>query len=274
MEFTYFPPSELLKPYIRHYYLFRSPQATAFEDTVFPSGDMEMIFNLGEGSWSTQNGINPAIELWGQITTPLAIRSIGRHTMLGIKFFPHSAAYFLDDTIGLFNDRVTDLGAILGKSAARLHTRLQATPGSIERIALLESFLLKRLNRGERSSSGRKSTRLDKVGHILRTMAKDPAGEAGIRINAIANQHGITSRYLNKLIYQHTGLTPISFNKIRRFQFSLRLIARNDQPLTAIAYESGYFDQSHFIKEFKSFTGLTPSAYLKNISPVNQLLQR
>ncbi|HVU93605.1 MAG TPA: helix-turn-helix domain-containing protein [Puia sp.] len=102
-----------------------------------------------------------------------------------------------------------------------------------------------------------------------------PSGDAAeTRINAIATRHGITSRYLNKLIYQHTGLTPISFNKIRRFQFSLRLIARKDQPLTSIAYESGYFDQSHFIKEFKSFTGLTPSAYLKNISPVNQLLRQ
>ncbi len=50
-----------------------------------------------------------------------------------------------------------------------------------------------------------------------------------------------------------------SFNKINRFQFSLRLIAKNDQPFTAIAYDSGYFDQSHFIRDFKSFTGLTPS---------------
>jgi len=269
MEFTYFSPSEVLRPYIRHYYLFRSAQATAFEDTVFPSGDMEIIFNLGEGIWSTPENTNPRIELWGQITKPLAIRSAGSHTMLGVKFFPHSAGYFLDDAIGQFNDQVSDLGAILGNPVTQLQDRLLATPGTVERIALLESFLLSRLTGGEK-----RSFRIDKVGHILKTMAGHPSDAAETRINAIATRHGITSRYLNKLIYQHTGLTPISFNKIRRFQFSLRLIARNDQPLTAIAYESGYFDQSHFIKEFKSFTGLTPSAYLKNISPVNQLLQK
>jgi AraC-like DNA-binding protein len=267
MQFTCFPPSEILKPYIRQYYLFRSTQATAFEDTVFPSGDTEIIFNLGEGSWATAENTNPRIELWGQITKPLAIRSTGLHTMLGVKFFPHSAGYFLDDSIGQFNDQVADLGLVLGNPVKHLYTRLQATPGTAERIALLESFLLSRLRGGEK-----RSFRIDKVGHILKTMATHPADAAEIRINAIATRHGITSRYLNKLIYQHTGLTPVSFNKIRRFQFSLRLIARNDQPLTSIAYESGYFDQSHFIKEFKSFTGLTPSAYLKNISPVNQLL--
>jgi len=264
MEFTYFPPSEILRPYIRHYYLFHSTSEAPFGDTVFPSGDMEMIFNLGEGSWSANDKTNPPIELWGQITKPLAIHSTGSHTMLGVKFFPHSAAYFLDDTIGGFNDQVSDLSGILGRPVKQLHAQLLNTPDTAKQIALLESFLIGILIKKEK-----KSFRIDKVGHILKSMTRDPAE---VRINAIATKHGITSRYLNKLIQQHTGLTPISFNKIRRFQFSLKLIARNDQPLTAIAYDCGYFDQAHFIKEFKSFTGLTPSAYLKNISPVNQLL--
>jgi AraC-like DNA-binding protein len=266
MEFTHFPPSELLRPYIRHYYLFQSAVDTPFADTVFPSGDMEMIVNLGEGSWSANNKQNPSIELWGQITKPLAIRSTGRHTMLGVKFFPHSAAYFLEEAIGNFNDQVTDLGLILGKPIQQLHEQLQDTTDTPTRIALLETFLVQKLQKTQK-----RAFRIDKVGHILKTMTRDPAE---VKINAIAIQHGISSRYLNKLIYQHTGLTPVSFNKIRRFQFSLKLIAKHNQPLTAIAYESGYFDQSHFIKEFKSFTGLTPSAYLKNMSPVNQLLQQ
>jgi len=266
MEFHYFPPSEILKPYVRHYYLFRSTGAGTFADTVFPSGDMEMIFNLGAGTWATGDRSNPRIELWGQITRPLAIRSVGMQTMLGVRFFSHSAAYFLDETIGDFNDQVSDLGAILGNPVTRLHEQLQATNATPDRLALLETFLVGRLDQREKRSG-----KIDKVGHILKTMTRSPAE---VRINSIADQHGITSRYLNKLIFQHTGLSPISFHKIRRFQYSLKLVARNDQPLTSIAYESGYFDQSHFIKEFKSFTGLTPSAYLKNISPVNQLLQQ
>lgn len=270
MELTYFSPSEILKPYIRHYYIFNSTSDTPFGDIVFPSGDMEMIFNLGAGTWATatKNDFrkNPPIELWGQITKPLAIRSTGSHTMLGIKFFPHSAAYFLDDAIGGFNDVVSDLGDILGKPVKQLHAQLLETNDAAKRIDLIESFLLKKLIQGEK-----KSFRVDKVGHILKSMTKDPTE---IKITAVATKHGITARYLNKLIYQHTGLTPISFSKIRRFQFSLTLIARNNQPFTSIAYDCGYFDQSHFIKEFKSFTGLTPSAYLKNISPVNQLLQQ
>jgi AraC-like DNA-binding protein len=268
MEFKYFSPSDILKPYIKHYYIFESDSDAGFEDTVFPSGDMEVIFNLGEGIWesSVENKFfkTPQIELWGQITKPLAIRSKGRHTMLGIKFFTHSLAYFFNDEIGLFNDHISDLYDIIGSPAKVLHAQLLETKDQHKRIELIETFLLKRL-----IGNQKKSFRIDKVANILTSIKKNPAEN---NLGNIASRHGITPRYLHKLIYQHTGLSPTSFNKINRFQFSLKLIAKNDQPFTSIAYDCGYFDQSHFIRDFKSFTGVTPSAYLENISPVNQLL--
>ena len=268
MEFKHFSPSDILKPYIRHYYIFESDSGIEFEDTVFPSGDMEVIFNLGEGTWESlvDNKFNktPKIELWGQITKPLAIRSKGRHTMLGIKFFTHSASYFFNDTIGIFNDQISDLGDIIGSPAKALHTQLLETKDQQRRIDIIESFMLKQLIANEK-----KSYRIDKVANILSSIRKNPSEN---NLGYIASRHGITSRYLHKLIYQHTGLSPISFTKINRFQFSLKLIAKNDQPFTSIAYDCGYFDQSHFIKDFKSFTGVTPSAYLANVSPVNLML--
>ena len=268
MEFKYFSPSGILKPYIKCYYIFESGSAFEFEDTVFPSGEMEMIFNLGEGVWESavENKFSrtPAIELWGQITKPLPIKSKGRHTMLGIKFLTHSAACFINDEIGMFNDQVSDLGDILGRPARILHAQLLETTSANTRIALIESFLLERLARNEK-----KSARINQVASILTSIKKDP-GENNM--GSVASMYGITPRYLHKLIYQHTGLSPTSFNKINRFQLGLRLIARNEQPFTSIAYDCGYFDQSHFIRDFKSFTGVTPSAYLENKFPVNRSL--
>lgn len=270
MEFRHFFPSDILKPYIRHYYIFESDGDIEFEDIVFPSGDMEVIFNLGGGVWESSVNDkflkNPSIELWGQITKPLAIKSRGKHTMLGIKFFPHSAAYFLKDEIAKFNNQIVDLYDIIGKPIKTLHNQLLETSDMDKRIALLENFFLKILIANEK-----KSFKIDKVADILTSIKKDPTEN---NIGNIASQHGISTRYLHKLIFQHTGLAPTSFNKIKRFQISLKLLAKNEQPLTAIAYHCGYFDQSHFIRDFKAFTGLTPSAYLANITPVNQLLQQ
>ncbi|HEX9513942.1 MAG TPA: helix-turn-helix domain-containing protein [Puia sp.] len=266
MEFRHFSPSDILKPYIKCYYIFESDSDIEFEDTVFPSGGMEAIFNLGEGTWesSVDNKFlqTPPIELWGQITKPLAIKSKGRQTMLGIRFHTHSAACFISDEIGAYNDQVADLCTIIGSPVKTLYSQLLETTALNGRIALIESFLLKRL-----AGSEKKSFRIDKVANILTSIQRDSADN---NLSTIASRHGITPRYLHKLIYRHTGLSPKSLNKISRFQLSLRLIAKNEHPLTSIAYDCGYFDQSHFIRDFKSFTGITPSAYLENKFPVNQ----
>jgi AraC-like DNA-binding protein len=267
MNFQEYRPSKNLKPYIKCYYTFESDSDAEFEDTVFPSGLMEVIFNLGEGTWETvvnnKFQTTPKIELWGQIIKPLTIKSKGKHSMLGIRFFPHTAACFLRDEIALFNNQVSDLSDILGNSIKILHSQLLETSKTKNRIELIEDFLIKRL-----SYKGEKPFKIDKVANILSSIKRN-ADESSM--GDIAFKHGITPRYLHKLIYQYTGLSPKSFNKINRFQHSLKLIAKNEQPLTSIAYDCGYFDQSHFIRDFKSFTSVTPSAYLENKFPLNQV---
>jgi AraC-like DNA-binding protein len=145
-----------------------------------------------------------------------------------------------------------------------LHERLLETPGLKNKIELVENFFTKRLPVAENVSH-----RIKEVGHILTNMKKNYTDE---NIGDIAARHGISSRYLHKLVSQYTGLSPKFHNKINRFQQSLKLITNNRNSLTSIAYDCGYFDQSHFIKDFKSFTGVTPSAYLDNKFSVNQIL--
>src|SRR6188768_521236 len=144
MKFQEFIPSEVLKPYIKCYYTFESDRDVEFEDTVFPSGLMEIIFNLGEGTWETfvNNKFQPTpkIELWGQIVKPLAIKSKGKHAMLGIRFFPHTAACFLRDEIAIFNNQVSNLSDIVGHPISILHSQLLETPVTSRRIVLIEDF--------------------------------------------------------------------------------------------------------------------------------------
>lgn len=268
MEFKHFSPSEILQPYVKHYYLFESDADADFADTVFPSGDMEMIFNLGEGVWEAsvdgQYRANPKIELWGQITKPLHVRARGRHTMIGIRFLPHSAAYFLNEEMGIFNDQVLDLSYIIGNPVKTLHGQLLENKDMKVRINLIENFLIKRL-----VSNERKMGRIDRAGSILQTIKSNYSER---NLGLIAVEHNVTPRYLHKLIHECTGLSPKSFGKISRFQQSLKMMSGNPQALTAIAYNCGYFDQSHFIRDFKSFTGLTPSAYLDTVTPFSNLL--
>jgi AraC-like DNA-binding protein len=268
MDYREITPEDRLKPFIKCFYIFHSDSEVEFEDVVFPSGFTEIVFNLGPGSWASAVGngykVTPQIELWGQVTKPMPIKSKGKHLILGVRFFPHSAGYFLREEIEQFNNAVSDLSDVLGNSVKTLHTRLLETNDLINRIKLIEIFLLKRL-----SNDKKLNLRIEDIGHLLHSINRNYTENS---INLVASQHGISPRYLHKLVYQYTGLSPKLLNRINRFQNSLKFITKNEESLTSIAYECGYFDQSHFIRDFKSFTGVTPSDYLVNKFPISQIL--
>ncbi len=261
-------PGESLKPYVKCYYIFESETNVELDDTVFPGGHMEIIFNLGEGIWkSAVNEVfctTPPVELWGKITQPLAIKSVGKNKMFGIRFYAHSAAYFLNEEIREFNDQVADLRDLLGEPVRTLHSKLREVPDLNRKIELIEDFLLTRLVLKER-----KVNNISMIGQIIKEMQRNSDLN---NIKAIARRYNISSRYLCKLFLQYTGVTPKLYDKIHRFQLSLRLITENQSSLTSIAYDCGYFDQSHFIRDFKHFAGIIPSAYSPESYPVAQVI--
>jgi AraC-like DNA-binding protein len=267
--YTEIIPGDRLRPYVQCYYTFDSEGTGTLDDTVFPGGATEIIFNLGDGIWQTGAAsgtthasfeTTPAVELWGKLTQPLLVRSVGANKMLGIRFRAHTAAYFLQEEVSVFNDRVSDLRALLGVPVTALHGRLLETPRLDQRIALIEDFLWSRLE------TGRRLHPVPLIEGIVRDM-NDPD-----HIQAVARRYNISSRYLQTLFLRYTGVSPKLYQKINRFQESLRHITKDAESLTSVAYECGYFDQSHFIRDFKQFAGITPSAYLPEAYPVGQAL--
>jgi AraC-like DNA-binding protein len=173
--------------------------------------------------------------------------------MLGIRFHPHTAPMILEDRIAVFNDGVFDFEAIAGSEAQILHEQLLNCLAINHQLNLLESFLLKKLNAFQK-----RKTKFEVVNRVIAEMKNEDFCDD---IQNVAFRYGISSRYLQKLFVEFTGLSPKLYSKINRFQKSLALTSNNDQSLTSIAYQSGYFDQSHFIRDFKLFTGVSPSSF-------------
>ena len=268
MIFNEIAPGNKLKPFIKCLYFYQSDSAVDYDDIVFPSGNMEVIFNLGSGNWQAKRDndyyTTPPVEFWGQITKPLAIKSIGRNTMFGVRFYPHTAAYFFNEKLSEFNNEVVNAADIFGPSLKQLHERLLEAPGMEMRVRLAEDYFADRLHLSEK-----RHHKLKLVGGFINSLVNE-AGTS--RITDISARNRISSRYLNMLITEYTGLQPKLVTKINRFQHSLALVNSSTQNFTSIAFEAGYFDQSHFIREFKSFTGITPNTFAANASPINQLL--
>ena len=257
MRYAEFRPQGILKHYIQCYFVCGSDIAVFTQDKVFASGHVEIMFNLGAfGFQEIRDGglvKQPGIQLWGQTILPFTFAAGGRHEMLGIRFFPHTAAFFFEENIAAFNNQLIDFAEIGGKAALLLHAKLMETGRLDRRIALVEEFLLSRL-----SLSERKLGKAALVNSIMRELTKDDFFE---NINAIASRYGVSSRYLQKVFLKYSGLSPHLFSKIARFQKSLHMVVEKEIPLTTIAHECGYFDQSHFIKDFKFFTGSAPSRF-------------
>ncbi|HEX6429876.1 MAG TPA: DUF6597 domain-containing transcriptional factor, partial [Niastella sp.] len=220
MTYYEIKPGKPLQQYVKCYYVYESAANATFEDTVFPCGSMEIVFNLGTGNWQTGEGdafvTTPAIELWGQLLRPLPVRSVGRNTMLGVRFFPHAAASILNDRISLFNNQVVDLSDVSGKDIRTLHAQLHETITWTKKIALVETFLLQQLSLAVK--------RLHKVAVVSNMMRELQQPDIFDTMETVAARYGISARYMQQLFVQYTGLSPKLYSQITRFQNSLQLV--------------------------------------------------
>lgn len=264
MTFQEFIPAEILRPYIKCFWLMESDSVVNMQDTIFPSGYIEFVFNLGEAQWLSavkdEFSRSADIELMGQLTRPLVIQVTGKNAMLGIRFYAHSAAYFLKGDAYDFNDQVGDLGYVLGNPILDLHSRLLHTNRTEVRLGLITEYLLKCLHK-----TPRQSDKLALLGAIVQDMHRNSYAEP---VASLAKRYNISSRYLQRIFHQHIGVTPKLYAQIRRFHHALKVIQqRQTTSLTSLAYECGYFDQSHFIREFKMFADMVPSECSPELHP-------
>lgn len=88
--------------------------------------------------------------------------------------------------------------------------------------------------------------------------------EADFKIEEIAQKHNFTRQYINKLFSNSVGKTPSEYRKIHRFRNSL-LKHKKSKNLTELSHGNLFYDQSHFIKDFKSFTNTSPRTFFKNV---------
>lgn len=105
----------------------------------------------------------------------------------------------------------------------------------------------------------------DNATRLVEFVKESIISESGdVHMDAVAENTGYSTRYINRLFTKSIGIPPKTFAKIIRFQNTLQAINRQGLGnLTQLGQENGYYDQSHFILDFKRFTSVTPSQYCK-----------
>jgi AraC-like DNA-binding protein len=187
----------------------------------------------------------------GERTRYIVIGS-GNTCMVGVRFRPGGAFPFFSFPISELNDSVIDLDLIWGPLVSEIRDQLLAAESPDKRLRLLEAFML---NHARRSLE---ANRL--IAFAVHQLQHSPQFLA---IRDLATTIGITPKHLISQFEKVVGLRPKTFARISKFQKVLAVIEQQQRvEWSAIAADCGYYDQAHFIKEFHTFSGINPSAYL------------
>jgi AraC-like DNA-binding protein len=127
--------------------------------------------------------------------------------------------------------------------------RLQEAADDRERILALEEFLL--------ALSFRRDPLVTQALAFLDGSTEEP------RIESLARSLSVSERQLERRFLHQVGVTPKRFARLRRFERAVEL-APSSESLTRAALAAGYYDQSHFVRDFRGFTGMAPGEYLRS----------
>lgn len=249
----FLPPCDTLKPYVKGF-LVISNDKDLIDGMFYPSGYVDIAIQISGSIITIINGKPidmPKVEVLGQLTVPTRLTVSKGTVVLVAKIYPHANSLFFPNPIADFTNDSVDLQGVIGKESSEFYTQLIETSTIEHKIKALESFLLQKLISNQKM--------LKKV-TLLEQLCRQILREGDLfNIKSLTAKHGFSERYIQKLFVDNVGLTPRTFFHVHRFNKSLQLIQSPELSLTSIAYDCGYYDQAHFIREFRRFTGATPS---------------
>ena len=257
MNYQTFQPHPDLDALIKCYWTLEVPAEKSLKQRIVPDGCIEMIFTLGDDikRYTSQNEfiIQPRAMVLGQITGPFFIEPTGYVNSFAVRFYPYGFANFAATAIKNLANKETPINVLFGDKPAReLEHKMINAANTKHRIEIAEDFLLQKLKDKTTIDSIVKAT----VDTILLT-------EGSESINSILKNHLSKRRQLERKFFNQVGLSPKQLGKVIRLQTALKMLLNQQyESFTKIAYESKYYDQAHFIKDFKEFTGANPKDFL------------
>jgi AraC-like DNA-binding protein len=217
---------------------------------IFPNATTNMMFSLDDdilvNQTSTVNSVYTSCR-----STVFFKPYVGMKFMT-IQFSSYGLSYLKKIPAHELLDTLSHLDVIFSASEIdRISTRLKESKSITDKFAILEMFISKKIG-------------LPEVDPRLPYALQFLNSEHSISIDALSQSLCISNRGLQKLFKKHIGMSPAYYRKIIRFNKAVQLLSNNSEnSLTQISYACGYFDQAHFIKDFREFGGVSPSEFLR-----------
>jgi len=259
MNVSFTRPEQQLSPYVALIWVFESRFGVPLADSrlIVPDGRAKIIAPYRNSLCAAVdtrllNAKEHHIFLVGIQTHPTTIASTATDTgTIGIELTPKGLYHLFKLSMHEITNRMVSFEELFGSPGARLQNRVGDAEDPRAKIALLQTALTHLLQQNEKEYA--------LLDHTLDLLA----GTHGMmRVQELAAHLGYTKRYLDRLFQEHVGVSPKSLASILRFQEVYQgWMQHQSSPFFRDQWPAYYYDQSHFIKEFKRFTGFTPQQY-------------
>jgi len=250
MNFQAVSPPAPLKNYVRHFWMLENATDDISQKTftVMCNGVPGLIFQENPKVFTGFQGEQlPQLFVFGQARKFGQLHGSGSFRTIGVTFQPTA----LKSLFGVNANQLTDQNICITHLAKTFLTeQLLACSSLQQQVACLSTFLLTQAH--------------DREGENKKVEYAAVALQHGTNLSRVLHELNLSERSLERLFQTHIGITPILYARICRFQTSLALLRQGRyHSLTDIAHSLGYFDQSHFIHDFKLFSGASPGTYLR-----------
>lgn len=262
-------PSPALAPFIKKYWAMENclPAGEKHMQRIVPSGLPELIFYFGERPKTTGSGksIPENACVSGQQSRFYDLQVSGKLSLFSILFQPHGAAQIFNVPINQLFEQNVPLVFIVNHEAIDLEVKLQETNSFQEKVFTAEKFLLKRLK------SNYKHHEFSRINLCLSEINRTKGLVSTEKLSELAC---LSRKQFERSFSAFVGTSPGKFLKTVRFQYALHTkFNQKSISLTQLAFDCGYYDQSHMIHDFKSLSGFTPGEYFACCEPYSDYFE-
>jgi len=249
MQFNRIKPPDELKHLVECYWIAKSKSPTPILQKIIPDGFPEIIFHFGDpykielkSSWEVQSNSLVA----GQITKYFFLENTGQSDILGVKLKPAALTQFFGTDMSSLKDKVISLNDFGNSELNEVNHSIREISDSKERIKIINTHLTKLSNQ---------------TNPVEKAIECILSSNGMLRVISICEQCEINERQLERHFKKYIGLSPKFYARIIRFNYIFQIAQQKKLSWAEVGLESGFYDQPHFSKNFKTFSGEDPSKY-------------
>jgi AraC-like DNA-binding protein len=255
IDYHEYKPCKLIASFVDYYWTLDMPASglyEGYEERVTPLGYPEIIIHYGDFYEEKKNSTYsqlPRILFTGQITSSKTFRPTGVTGIIGVRFKPFGSYFFIDSPISEYTDQCNDLRNIYAENKINeLEEKILNAATNTERIKWVEKFLVTSLR------NVKLNIPIDSVISYMQFK------KGNLSIKEVAGEFHSSLSKFERNFKRAVGISPKTFSRVTRFNELLKSFKDEDNQriLNSIDY---YYDQSHFIKEFISFSGFSPTEF-------------